>query len=69
MSVSKTGKAKIALAEDSGERSPAEADVSSSEGHISFGDIIEGTATHQATPFERKAALVNAYVIDDQSTG
>ncbi|CAG8112554.1 unnamed protein product [Penicillium salamii] len=62
MSVSKTGKAKIALAEDSGERSPAEADVSSSEGHISFGDIIEGTATHQATPFERKAALVNAEI-------
>ncbi|CAG8043978.1 unnamed protein product [Penicillium salamii] len=62
MSVSKTGKAKIAPAEDSGERSPAEADVSSSEGHVSFGDIIEGTATQQATPFERKAALVNAEI-------
>lgn len=60
MSVAKNGKTKISLAEENGSGSPVETEVSSSEGHVSLGDIIEGTATHQATPFERKAALVNA---------
>lgn len=62
MSVSKNGEAKITHAEDNGGSSRADGDASSFEGHVSLGDIIEGTATHQATLFERKAALVNVYV-------
>lgn len=27
--------------------------------HLSAGDILRGTAVHEFTPFERKAALVN----------
>lgn len=29
------------------------------QGHLSVGDILRGTAVHELTPFERKAALVN----------
>lgn len=29
-------------------------------GHLSVGDILRGTAVHELTPFERKAALINA---------
>jgi hypothetical protein len=29
-------------------------------GHISVGDIVRGTAVQETTPFERKAALINA---------
>lgn len=29
------------------------------QGHMSVGDILRGTAEHELTPFERKAALVN----------
>lgn len=67
MSVSKNGEAKITHAEDNGGSSRADGDASSSEGLVSLGDIIEGTATHQATIFERKAALVNAYVFRSQA--
>ncbi len=28
--------------------------------HLSVGDILRGTAVHESTPFERKAALINA---------
>ena len=28
--------------------------------HLSVGDILRGTAAHELTPFERKAALINA---------
>lgn len=28
--------------------------------HVSMGDVIAGTAVQQLTPFERKAALINA---------
>jgi hypothetical protein len=31
--------------------------------HVSMGDVITGTAVQELTPFERKAALVNASVI------
>jgi hypothetical protein len=31
--------------------------------HISVGDMIAGTAAQQLTPFERKAALINASVV------
>lgn len=29
-------------------------------GHMSVGDMLRGTAVHELTPFERKAALINA---------
>jgi hypothetical protein len=29
-------------------------------GHLTVGDILRGTAVHELTPFERKAALINA---------
>lgn len=28
--------------------------------HLTVGDILRGTAAHELTPFERKAALINA---------
>jgi hypothetical protein len=28
--------------------------------HVSIGDMISGTAVQELTPFERKAALINA---------
>jgi hypothetical protein len=28
--------------------------------HLSVGDMLKGTAVHETTPFERKAALINA---------
>lgn len=29
-------------------------------GHLSIADVFRGTAVHELTPFERKAALINA---------
>lgn len=29
-------------------------------GHLSVADMLRGTAAHDMTPFERKAALINA---------
>lgn len=49
-------KARVDLAEDNAPNAPI------SEPHTLIGDIIEGTASHSPTVFERKAALVNAYV-------
>lgn len=31
--------------------------------HVSIGDVISGTAVQELTPFERKAALINALVL------
>ena len=59
MSVSKSGKVRLALAQDVGSEStsPREADVS-------LENVTGGTATHQPRHFERKAALINTYVIN-----
>jgi hypothetical protein len=38
-----------------------QSEVASEEhGHLSVGDILRGTASSELTPFERKAALINA---------
>ncbi|KAG0651672.1 MFS siderochrome iron transporter 1 [Hyphodiscus hymeniophilus] len=31
-------------------------------GHLSIGDLLKGTAVHELTPFEQKAALINAEI-------
>jgi hypothetical protein len=51
-----SNKAPAALVEDSGD------DTRSFEGHASLRNIAAHTVTHQGTPFERKAALINEYV-------
>jgi hypothetical protein len=65
----------MALSNEISEKGPFEADTDSSEkgpsvgviepvplehGHLNVGDILRGTAVHESTPFERKAALINA---------
>jgi hypothetical protein len=65
----------MALSKEISEKAPFEADTDSSEkglkvgvvepmpiehGHLNVGDILRGTAVHESTPFERKAALINA---------
>jgi hypothetical protein len=34
--------------------------ASEEHGHLSIGDVFRGTAVSELTPFERKAALINA---------
>jgi hypothetical protein len=34
--------------------------VPASHVHLSVGDMLKGTGAHDMTPFERKAALINA---------
>lgn len=36
------------------------ADFAEEHAHLSLGDVLRGTAVHESTPFERKAALINA---------
>lgn len=43
------------------EMADMKAEISTEEhAHLSVGDVLRGTAVHQLTPFERKAALINA---------
>lgn len=60
---------KVALQNDTdGSDKAANADITDfkvelateQHGHISVGDILRGSAAHDLTPFERKAALINA---------